>query len=85
MLVPISSLMIARQPLLLRIEIGAKSEIRTFEKWSKIGFGHVLIIFEEKIDWSKIGFSEQAHHVGMDSFKHFSGVKKGPPRIRKPT
>ena len=66
---------------LLRIEIGAKLEIRSIEKWSKIGFGHVIIIFEEEIEWSKIGFSKQAHHVVMNSFKHFSGAKKGPPRI----
>ena len=58
----------------------AKLKIWSIEKWSKIGFGHVIIIFEKKIEWSKIGFSKQAHHVGMNSFKHFSGAKKGPPR-----
>ena len=60
--------------------IGAKSEIWTIEKWTKIGFGHVIIYFVEKIEWAKIGFSAQAHHVRMNSFKHFSGLKKGPPR-----
>ena len=67
---------------LLRIEIGAKSEIRSIEKWSKIGFCHLIIIFEEQIEWSKIGYSKKVHHVGMNSFKHFSGAKKGPPRNR---
>ena len=42
----------------------------------------MIIVFEEKIEWSKIGFSKPADHVGMNSFKHFSGAKKGPPRIR---
>ena len=62
------------------IKIGAKSEFRTIEKWTKIGLKHVIINFEEKIEWTKIGFSKQAHHVRMNSSKHFSGPKKGPPR-----
>ena len=53
--------------------------IRTIEKWTKIGLGHVGINFEQKIEWAEIGFSRQAHHVEMNSFKHFSGPKKGLP------
>ena len=36
--------------------------------------------FRREIVWSKIGFSNKVHHVRMNSFKHFSGAKKGPPR-----
>ena len=68
---------------LLRVKIGAKSEIRTVEKWSKIRFGHVIIIFGEKMERSKIGFSKQFHHVRIYSFKHFSGAKKDPRVIIK--
>ena len=32
---------------LLRVEIGPISEIRTFERWTKIGIGHTIINFEE--------------------------------------
>ena len=39
----------------------------------------MTIIFEEKIEWSKIGFSKQVHHVRMNSFKHFSCSKTGIP------
>ena len=53
-------------------------QIRTIENWIKIGLGHVIINFEWKIEWTKIRFPEQAHHVRMNSFKHFSGPKKGP-------
>ena len=42
----------------------------------------MIIIFDEKIEWSKIEFSKQVTHVRMNSFKHFSGAKKGPPRTR---
>ena len=63
---------------LLRIEIGAKLEIRTIEMWTKIELGHVGINFEEKIGWAKIGSSKQAHHVKINSFKHFTGPKKIP-------
>ena len=60
MLVPISSLMIARQPLLLRIEIGAKSEIRSIEKWSNIGFEHVIINCEYKLSGAKSDFRKKS-------------------------
>ena len=53
-------------------------EIRTIEMWTKIELGHVGINFEEKIGWAKIGSSKQAHHVKINSFKHFTGPKKGP-------
>ena len=41
---------------------------------------HIIwFIFEGRI-WTKIGLSRQVHHVRMNSFKHFSWPKKGPPR-----
>ena len=37
-------------------ESGAKSEFRTIEKWSKIGIGHVITNFEEKLSGVKSDF-----------------------------
>ena len=68
---------------------GAKSEIRSIEKWSKIGNSKYWKVeqnrirtrdhkFRRQIVWSKIGFSKKVHHVSMNSFKHFSWAKIGP-------
>ena len=34
--------------------------------------------FRREIEWTKIGFSNQVHHLRMKSFKHFSGQKTDP-------
>ena len=36
--------------------------------------------FRREIEWTKIEFSKQVDHVRMNSFKYFSGPKRGPPR-----
>ena len=69
---------------LLRIEIGPKWKIRIFESWTEIGVGHMNHEGRHDhegrraIEWIKIEFSKQVHHLGLNSFIHFAGPKKGP-------
>ena len=58
-----------------RLEVRIWTNIRTIKKWIKIGFGLVIINFEEILNGPK-----SVHHVRMNSFKYFSGPKKGPTR-----
>ena len=48
------------------------------QNWIKIGFGNEIMNDEEKIESTKIGFSNQVNHVRMNSSKHFSGPKRIP-------
>ena len=56
---------------------GAHSHVMGLLRKSDIGPLNFLFEMYDK-KWTKIGFSKQANHVRMNSFKHFSGPKRDP-------
>ena len=58
-------------------ESGPKSEIRTIKKWTKIGFEHVIINFDEKLGGPKSNF--RSKFIMWELLQTLFWIKKGSP------